>query len=319
MPGNLRSHSNHLVAAPHAASNTSTAIGRGSRQAVAVAYFGAGASRLLPFPKGSRLVVDASERTVASGQTCPADLLKLVKKGVAVYSVPNLHAKVFVLGRAAYIGSANVSKNSARLVEAMIRTTMPSAVRAALRFVQDHCLHELTPTILKRLTKLYRPPHVPGGQLAKQRNVSGAPRPKLPRLLLAQLDLVKLSEREQALNDSALAVAAKRRKHPRRFELDSFLFTGACPYARDDVVIMITDEGRGKVLVSPPGNVLHVRGRRDGNRQVSFVCLEHPIRRRRPIKSLARALGHGALKRLHRQGLIRDASFAQALLNEWTR
>src|SRR5438034_685318 len=107
---------------------------RGSRQrcAVAVAYCGAGASRLLPLPKGSRLVVDASERSVASGQTCPADLIKIVKHGVAVYSVPNLHAKVFVLGRAAYIGSANVSSRSAsQLIEAVIRTTEPSAVRAA--------------------------------------------------------------------------------------------------------------------------------------------------------------------------------------------
>ena len=78
-----------------------TRAARGSRQhcAVAVAYFGKGASRLLPLAKGSRLVVDASERSVASGQTCPADLIKLVKRGVAVYGVPNLHAKVFVLGR----------------------------------------------------------------------------------------------------------------------------------------------------------------------------------------------------------------------------
>jgi len=78
-----------------------TKAARDSRQrcAVAVAYFGKGASRLLPLGKGSRLVVDASERSVASGQTCPADLIKLVKRGVAVYGVPNLHAKVFVLGR----------------------------------------------------------------------------------------------------------------------------------------------------------------------------------------------------------------------------
>ena len=111
-----------------------TKAARGSRQgaAVAVAYFGKGASRLLPLAQGSRLVVDASERSVASGLTCPADLLTLVNRGVAVYSVPNLHAKVFVLGDAAYIGSANVSSSSAsRLVEAVIRTTESSLVRAA--------------------------------------------------------------------------------------------------------------------------------------------------------------------------------------------
>lgn len=54
------------------------------RCAVAVAYFSEGASSLLPLAKGSRLVVNASERCVASGQTCPADLIKLVERGVAV-------------------------------------------------------------------------------------------------------------------------------------------------------------------------------------------------------------------------------------------
>ena len=293
---------------------------RGSRQscAVAVAYFGAGASRLLPLPKNSRLVVDASERAIASGQTCPTDLSKLVRRGVSVYSVPNLHAKVFVLGRAAYIGSVNVSNRSAsQLVEAVIRTTEPSAVRAARQFVQEHCLHELTPTVLKRLSKLYRPPLIPGGKRGKKAPKQTFRRPTLPRLLLAQLTLGEWSERDQALHDAAMVVARKRREHPRSYELESFRWPGKCPHQRGDVVIQVTDEGGGNVLVTPPGNVLHVRTRQGGHRQVSFVYLERPARRRRPVKTLARTLGRGALKRLRRGGIIRDAAFAQALLNKW--
>lgn len=299
-----------------------TRAARGARQrcAVAVAYFGAGARRLLPLPKRSRLVVDASERAVASGQTCPEDLSKLVKRGVAVYSVPNLHAKVFVLGRVAYVGSANVSSRSAsQLVEAVIRTTEPSAVRAARQFVQDHCLHELTPTVLKRLAKLYRPPQVPGGTRGRKEARQTSRRPTLPRLLLAQLHLEHWSERDQAMHDAALVVARKRREHPRSFELESFRYTGKCPYHRDDVVIQVTDEGDGSVLVTPPGNVRHVRTRHDGKRQVSFIYLERPARRRRPVKTLARSLGRGASKRLRRGGLIRNAAFAQSLLRAWAR
>jgi hypothetical protein len=44
-----------------------------TKPAVAVAYFGQGAAGLLPLPSGSRLVVDASEGAVKSGQTCPAE------------------------------------------------------------------------------------------------------------------------------------------------------------------------------------------------------------------------------------------------------
>ena len=293
---------------------------RGSRQscAVAVAYFGKGASKLLPLSKGSRLVVDASERAVASGQTCPADLIKLVKRGVKIYSVPNLHAKVFVLGRAALIGSANVSSRSAsQLVEAMIRTTESSAVNAARTFVKDYCLYELTPTVLKRLATLYRPPLVPGGRRGKKATTPTSRRPTLPRLLLVQLTLGDWSGRDQALHDAALPVAKKRRHHPRSYELESFRWSGKCPYQRGDVVIQVTDECGGSFLVTPPGNVLHVRTRKDGNRQVSFVYLERPSRRRRPLKALALSLGPGALKSLRRGGIIRDAAFAQALLNTW--
>jgi len=292
---------------------------RGSRQgcSVAVAYFGKGASHLLPLAKGSRLVVDASEGSVASGQTCPADLVRLVNRGVAVYSVPNLHAKVFVLGRTAYIGSVNVSNRSAStLVEAVIRTTEGNAVRAAREFVQRHCLHRLTPKILEQLAKLYRPPRVPGGKRSAKRPSMTSKRPTLPRLLLAQLDIVKLSERDQAMHDAGLAVAQKRREHPRSFELDDFRWTGRCAFQRGDVVIQVTDEGSNKVLVSPPGNVRYVRKWRDGNKRKSFVYVERPVQRRRQLKSLARALGCPQ-KKMRSDGVVRDLSFAQALLNTW--
>ncbi len=298
---------------------TKTVRGSRHRCAVAVAYFGAGASRLLPLPKSSLLVVDASEHAVACGQTSPADLIALVSRGVAVYSVPNLHAKVFVLGRAAYIGSANVSVRSAsQLVEAVVRTTEPSAVGAARQFVQEHCLHALTPTVLKRLSKLYRPPLVSGGSRGKKVAGHTLHRPTLPRLLLAQLTLEDWSERDQALHDAALPVAERRRQHPQSYELESFRWPGKCPYQRGDIVVQITNEGGGSFLAAPPGNVLHVRTRQDGNRKVSFVYLERPVRRRRPVKTLARVLGPGALKRLRRNGMIRNAAFARALLNTWT-
>lgn len=53
---------------------------------VAVAYFGKGASKLLPLRANSHLVVDASENAVRSGQTCPSELKRLQSKGVIIYS-----------------------------------------------------------------------------------------------------------------------------------------------------------------------------------------------------------------------------------------
>lgn len=294
-----------------------TQAARQSRQrcAVAVAYFGQGASRLLPLPKGSRLVVDASEGTVKSGQTCPAELLAMIKCGVRVYSVANLHAKVFVLGRVAFVGSANVSRRSAgTLIEAAVRMTDSAVLRKAREFVLGKCLHEQTPEQLKRLAKLYHPPQLPGGEGRRKR----AKITVLPRLSLVQLVLQDWSKRDQALHDAAEVVAKKRREHPRSYELDSFRWTGKCPFKRGDVVIQITDEGSAGRLMAAPGNVLHVRTRSKKSRLMSFVYVERPARRRRQTKTVARKLGRGAVKQLRRGGLVRNAAFREALLKLWS-
>lgn len=126
---------------------------------VAVAYFGSGGSQLLPLPTNSFLVVDASDAAVKSGQTCPFDLLKLHRRGVRVHSHRNLHAKVYVLGNAAFIGSPNVSQHSANIMlEAMFRTQQRSAVSAAREFVESLCITELDSDELTRLARIYKPP-----------------------------------------------------------------------------------------------------------------------------------------------------------------
>lgn len=297
----------------------SRAIRRSKRPcSVAVAYLGSGANRLMPLPYGSRLVVDASEHAVASGQTCPEDLGRLLERGVRVYSTPSLHAKVFLVSGAAYVGSANASRHSAnQLVEAILRTTEPAAISAAREFVLKHCLHELGPEAIRRLAKLYRPPRIYGVKHRKSSNSDPRHRPALPRLLVTQSYLEDWSAREVALHDSALGVAIRRRKHPHSFELDSFRLSGNCPYQRGDVIVQIMHEDHGRVLVTPPGNVLHVRRCRIGRGMISFVYLERPDRRWRQLRSVAHKLGRGALKRLKRNSLVRDATFAQSLLSLW--
>jgi hypothetical protein len=288
-----------------------TKVARRTRQrcAVAVAYFGAGASELLPLPAGSSLVVDASDRSVAAGQTCPSDLIRLMKRGVFIYTVANLHAKVFVLGRSAFIGSSNVSNRSAsQLLEAAIRTNEPSAVAAAKDFVKGLCLTELTPTLLERLAKLYRPPSFPKDEKAKNAKPKAPVEPSMERVFLAQLELEEWSERDEATHKSGLVLAKKRRMHTRDFQLDSFRVSGKCVYQRRDVVVQVTEEGAKGAFVSPPGNVVHVLTRRDRDTSTSFVYLERPIRRRREVRAIGRELGYDRLNHFFRDGLIKDST-----------
>jgi phosphatidylserine/phosphatidylglycerophosphate/cardiolipin synthase-like enzyme len=65
-----------------------------------------------------------------------------------------LHAKVYVFGKAAAIGSANASRHSADvLLEAMVVTTDAKMVSEARHFVEGIAKDEFGPRSLKRLAK----------------------------------------------------------------------------------------------------------------------------------------------------------------------
>lgn len=162
------------------------ALSEGARKSrkpahVAVAYFGKGATKLLHLPPQSSLVVDASEAAVKSGQTHPADLLRMVRRSVAVYSVQNLHAKIFAFDTGAFVGSTNASMHSANVLqEAIVWVNDGAVVKAARDFVKNLCLDPLGPEELKRLQKLYRPPRFAPGE----RKMTGA-KLRLPNLRVA--------------------------------------------------------------------------------------------------------------------------------------
>ena len=72
------------------------------------------------FQAGDVLVVDASKRAIASGQTDAPLLRELNRNRVAVYSQEGLHAKVMLLGNYSVVGSANMSASSGGLIEAAV-------------------------------------------------------------------------------------------------------------------------------------------------------------------------------------------------------
>lgn len=278
---------------------------------VAVAYFSKGASERLPLKKGSRLVVDASLQQVSTGQTCPAELLKLVKRGVEVYSMPQLHAKVFVIGNSAYVGSNNVSANSEhRLQEAAIGTTDARTVSDARKFVLDLCKFRQTPEQLLALSKHYQPPKG-GGRNAGSDKVSGL----LPQVKIVRLKPVEWSDEDERLQAKGAKAAEKGRRFSDGYEVDSFRLTGKVALAIGEVVVQVLDEGDGRIMVSPPGNVLNIVTRNNEGRLVSFVYVECPTQRPRQLASLAKRLGCDQ-KRLNRNGLVAEPLTA-ALLAVW--
>ncbi len=281
---------------------------------VAVAYFGKGASKLLPLAAGSRLVVDASEQAVKSGQTHPRDLKRLYDAGARVFSYEHLHAKAFVFDRTAFVGSANASNRSAdTLVEAVVATNDAKTVNDTREFVRGMCLNELGPEELDRLQKLYRPPRIPGVHARSRSKKAQRPTPALPRLRLVQLTNEYPPSETEKTKDAGWATAEGRMEEPKRHVIDYFWWQGNCSYKRGDLLLMVTDEGRGRVMVSPPGRVVHQQVWR-GVKKYTFTYLEQRNQRRMSLDRLAKQLGYGWKKRLHRNGPLKKELTAELLV-----
>jgi hypothetical protein len=274
---------------------------------VAVAYFGKGGADLLHLPPRSRLVVDASEAAVKNGQTHPAELRRLHRRKVAIYSAQNLHAKVFAFDQAVFIGSANVSKHSADVLqEAIVRVTDAAVRQAARGFVKNLCLEQLGPEELKRLQKLYRPPRfVPGQRKASRR------KQQFSTLRVALTTAVSVSEKLEEAFDTGRKEATKKRRHNSGFVIEEFYWSSPSPFRDGQLVIQVHKDAHGRT-VSPPGHVIHTRAYRSGKERKTLIYVELPDRNREPLSRL----GKNAKKILSRGG-IKNQSATRSLLALW--
>jgi hypothetical protein len=139
----------------------------------AVAFFSN--SNLVRFRKGDVLIVDASDDCIKSNETTAKALAAAVRLGTSVFSLPNLHAKVFVFDRVAVVGSANVSRHSSSsLIEAAL-VTDDSATAGQAKALLESLKEMATPVdaaFLKRISKLRVRPRAAGErQRRKKRQV----------------------------------------------------------------------------------------------------------------------------------------------------
>ena len=226
----------------------------------AVAYFGQGAADLLPLPAGSKLVVDCGDLAVKSGQTCPAELLKLHERGVSIYRDATLHAKVFVIGERAYVGSTNGSNHSAQyLKEAVMATDERACVADVRRFVDSLCLDLLGPDELKRLADIYKPPRfVSGAKLKAEAEKETA----LPTLRIINCDNIW---EEMTIKEITQAEGvAQKIKVREGFELDYFGWNIRKNFPRKGEIVMLVEyDGGRRDYVRQPGHVIKLEKAED--------------------------------------------------------
>jgi hypothetical protein len=227
--------------------------------------------------------VDASPRALEAGLTNPEELEKFVRAGVEVHTASRLHAKVFVFGRDAVIGSTNVSRRSANyLQEAALHTTERKMIRDARDFVLNHTGEQLTIPFLRKLRKIYQPPRfAPDGPPQ-----SKSKRSKFPQqtpLWLMPLEYERWNERDHEQADKARSSARKRLKEGHK--LDEFAYSGAKiqKLEEGEQVIHVLTDGK-QTLVYPPGHILKIqryRGARRVPSAIVFVAIPEYARARR--------------------------------------
>jgi hypothetical protein len=282
---------------------------------VAVAYFGQGASKLLPLKSGSVLVVDLSKAAVRSGQTCPQEVIKLLRRDVEVHSCSNLHAKVFVFGRRAIAGSMNASRNSEKaLIEAAVETTEPEVVRACKAFVDSLRGEHVDLDYARRLAKIYRPPKF--AAKADSRTPRHAP------LWAVPLVLVDWEPEDNEVFERNKAAAEKKLKDQRRFQLDSYIWTGGGfrrPLQAGELILQVIKEAPGRVMLTPASRIIMIRRYQTKKEERMMVFLRTPKVRRKKLADVKDRIGVAGrlIRRLKTPRLIRVRKTVHEILQLW--
>ncbi|MFO1326078.1 MAG: hypothetical protein U1F56_01880 [Rubrivivax sp.] len=265
----------------------------------------------LPMAAGSILVTGLDEQTVRAGQVDPREILRFVRRGVAVHKAGNLHAKVYVFGRRAFVGSANASTSSAALDEACIEVTDPNAVRDARAFVERMLSVPVGPAEVQRLIPLFP-------ESARRGAARGAQSAVFPKVFIVPVHQENWGDNLVQADKRGMPKAAAKLKDRSRFRLDKVPLTTreAARLAPDGIVVFRWDDGRGYQF-EPAGNFIHAEPYSDG--AIAYVEVRKHLRWRKSAQ-VRKVLGAAADAVLYKGGrvrVIRHAAVARKFLALW--
>jgi hypothetical protein len=160
------------------------------------------------FRKGDMLVCDATDTAIKLGQTSAAVLRRAHDRGSQLFSSPGLHAKVFLLGRVAVVGSANLSSMSVNELDEAALITDDARVVSGVRLLLENLVQaadEIDERFLRRIEKL---PVVQTRRGSRRRRSVRLPEPRAWLISVVPLDGDKHAD-EQAVVDRERAEAEK--------------------------------------------------------------------------------------------------------------
>jgi len=219
---------------------------RRNRRAVVavVAYIGRDSTSLISLRSGDALICDASRPAIRAGLTCARTLRTLQSRGVVIFSITGLHAKVIASPTAAWVGSANASRNSLiNLIEASVRVTGAQA-RSVYRWAKSLTTEDrqLSRSDIRELCHI----DVPEAPVVSR--ASDTKRIMLPTLL-DRIAIISSMERSKAENSR---VSSTRKRFAQPSSMMDFLWIGPRPPKIDSWFLIVPERGR----ISRPARVI---------------------------------------------------------------
>jgi hypothetical protein len=235
--------------------------------------------------------VDASEAAVKSGQTCPASLSVMLKRGVQVFSREGLHAKVFVFGSAVAV------------------TKERNIVVSARQFVRDNCHKSLGPEEIRKLRKIYREPVWRAGK-TQQDN----------QRLRDSLRIVRLVDYDPPdgmteASKKGERIARKRIKNTDTHTLYEFHWRYEHKFLERETILPINKDGDGRFFVCAPGTIVSISRWKRGLKAKTIVFLEVPRHRRIQLDELVKRVGRAAGNTLKNSRIVRDRNVIDLILD----
>lgn len=232
---------------------------------------------MLPVARGSVLVTRFTREAVKAGQVDPREVVKLIRSGVSVFNQRDLHAKIYVFPRKAFVGSANASKTSEGLIEACIETSEPAIIKQSRDYVRSLDSDLVTLEYAKSLVDQY--PKDEERYFGAPQNSSRQSTGEFERFWISPVveEDYDAETRRADRAGTKVAKAAMATNKPTR--LTKVLTEGPGEYAIGDWLLNRRRVGRGFEFECP-GRVVHVErfeGKAGWN---ALVYLEHPQRQR---------------------------------------
>lgn len=296
--------------------NISQLTKKSAKNKVAVAYFGKGASEQLPLKKDDILVIAMGLDNVRCGQVSPYEVEKLFNKGVKIYTVTNLHSKVYLFDNAAIVGSANASSFSqTHLIESGILTNDKKTLREIEKFILDRCIEKVEKDYIELCKANYSPPKL---SEIKGKKVPKRPTNQLSNLWIISTRLVNYTDDDLEVIERDKRVFEAKITHRRIFEVSEIMYPASNRFinqVREGDLIIELRKHKIRVQVLKPKRALGVTfNKRNGK---AYLRVEE--RKKPAIRSwteFERALKSEGIHSIRKNStkLIKNDTLKEALL-----